>query len=117
MKTATLLGAMVATILVSSAASASEHPTGGLGESCASRSDCEEGLKCVRRTCTDGKQPIDSGSEHDEAAPGSGQRTAGKVLFIIGISLFGVGWLGMGIVMIAIVLGNSCSRTISMGET
>jgi hypothetical protein len=115
MKTATLLGAM-ATILVSSAAAAGEHAAGGLGESCASRSDCEEGLKCVRRTCTDGKQPIDSGSEHDEAAPGSGQRTAGKVLFITGISVFGVGWLGTGIATTAIVSGNSRSRTILMGE-
>jgi len=115
---------------------------GGPGESCRARTDCAEGLKCVNQTCTDAREgqaceassecgglkciakrctsgaapPSAPPPEHEEKAVGSGQRTAGKVLFISGIALFGAGWLATGIATTAIVAGNSRSRTAPIGE-
>src|SRR5581483_9941056 len=40
----------LAVLLIASSASADDR--GGVGENCRSRSDCEEGLKCVSFTCT-----------------------------------------------------------------
>jgi hypothetical protein len=46
--------------LLAGSASAQELIVGGSGESCRARSDCQEGLACIRETCTNPNAPHSS---------------------------------------------------------
>jgi hypothetical protein len=59
----------------------------------------------------------DSTTAGAERSEGSGQRTAGKVLFITGVSVFAAGWIAGGIATVAVVTSTPNARTAAMGES